>query len=233
MRQVLAFDVYGTLIDTHGVIEALRPMIGANAAAFSQAWRDRQLEYAFRRGLMQNYVDFATCTRQALEHTCESRGVALSAAQRQALLDRYRRLPAFDDAVPGLAALAAAGHRLFAFSNGTADAVETLLRGAGLRDHLEDVVSVDELRSYKPNPAVYAHFLRRAGCLGGDAWLVSANPFDVIGAVSAGMRGAWLRRSPRAVFDPWEVRPTLTVTGLPELGVKLDGKGDGKRDGGG
>lgn len=223
MRQVLAFDVYGTLIDTHGVVEQLEAVVGADAAAFSQAWRDRQLEYAFRRGLMQNYVDFATCTRQALEHTCASRGVALSAAQCDALLDRYRRLPAFADAVPGLAALAAAGHRLFAFSNGTAGAVETLLRGAGLRDFFEDVVSVDELRSYKPNPAVYAHFLRRAGCTGDAASLVSANPFDVIGAVSAGMRGVWVRRSPQAVFDPWELRPTLTVAGLDELQQRLAG----------
>jgi 2-haloacid dehalogenase len=221
MRNILAFDVYGTLIDTHGVVARLQTMVGADAAAFSQAWRDRQLEYAFRRGLMQNYVDFATCTRQSLEYTCTSRGAALSAAQRDALLDLYRRLPAFDDAAPGLAALAAAGHRLFAFSNGTADAVETLLRGAGLRERFEGVVSVDDLRSYKPNPAVYAHFLRRAGCTADSAWLVSANPFDVIGAVSAGMRGAWVRRSEAAVFDPWEIRPTVTVTGLADLAARL------------
>jgi 2-haloacid dehalogenase len=222
MRQVLAFDVYGTLIDTHGVVESLQAMVGADAAAFSQAWRDRQLEYAFRRGLMQNYVDFATCTRQALEQTCASRGVALSAAQQQVLLDLYRRLPAFADAAPGLAALAEAGHRLFAFSNGTAAAVETLLRGAGLRDHFEGVVSVDDLRSYKPNPAVYAYFLRRAGCTGERASLVSANPFDVIGAVSAGMRGVWVRRSQQAVFDPWEIPPTLTVTCLADLAGRMD-----------
>jgi 2-haloacid dehalogenase len=139
------------------------------------------------------------------------------------LLDRYRRLPAFDDAAPGLKALAVAGHRLFAFSNGTVDAVETLLRGAGLRDCFEDVVSVDELRSYKPNPAVYAHFLRRAGCDGGGAWLVSANSFDVIGAVSAGMRGVWLRRSQDAVFDSWELQPTLVVAGLGELQQQFGG----------
>jgi len=54
MKTTLAFDVYGTLIDTHGVVAALTEMIGKQAQGFSQSWRDKQLEYSFRRGLMQN-----------------------------------------------------------------------------------------------------------------------------------------------------------------------------------
>jgi 2-haloacid dehalogenase len=73
------------------------------------------------------------------------------------------------------------------------------------------------VRSFKPNPGVYAHFLRQAGVEGGEAWLVSSNPFDVIGAVSAGMRAAWVKRVPEALFDPWEVEPTLVVTTLNDL----------------
>ena len=84
------------------------------------------------------------------------------------------------------------------------------------------VVSTDEIKSFKPNPAVYVHFLRQAGACGSEAWLISGNPFDVIGAISAGMRGAWVKRAPQAVFDPWEIQPTLTVASIVELCEALE-----------
>jgi 2-haloacid dehalogenase len=217
MTITLAFDVYGTLIDTQGVVVALERHLGARAPEFSRAWRDKQLEYSFRRGLMQTYETFAVCTSQALDHTCDRFQLPLGAAERQALLEAYRTLPAFPDAVAGLAKARAQGFRLFAFSNGSAEAVEALLRHAGIRDSFLDVVSVDEVRSFKPDPAVYAHFLKRAGSIGAETWLVSGNPFDVLGALGAGLRGAWVRRSPEVPFDPWRTAPTLTVRNLAEL----------------
>ncbi|MEC8428448.1 MAG: HAD-IA family hydrolase, partial [Pseudomonadota bacterium] len=132
-------------------------------------------------------------------------------------LQSYGRLPAFEDAAQGLSDLSAAGHRLFAFSNGSADAVEGLLQHAGIRRYFEAVVSCDDLKSFKPNPAVYAHFLRQADSPASNAWLVSSNPFDVIGSISAGMRAAWVKRSPDAVFDPWDIQPTAVVGNLKQL----------------
>jgi len=217
MAVTLAFDVYGTLIDTHGVVAKLRELVGDRATDFSSAWRDKQLEYSFRRGLMQNYENFAVCTRDALDYTCARFGVDFTPAEKQALLDIYRELPAFDDVRDALSDLAGRGCRLYAFSNGSAEAVETLLSAAGIRERFLGVVSCDDIRSFKPNPAVYAHFLRKSQASGSEAWLISGNPFDVIGAISAGMRGAWVRRSADAVFDPWGIEPTVTVTSLDEL----------------
>ena len=217
MAATLAFDVYGTLIDTHGVVAKLGELVGERATAFSSAWRDKQLEYSFRRGLMQNYENFAVCTRDALQHTCARFGVEFTLAQKQALLDAYRELPAFDDVEGALSELTARGCRLYAFSNGSEEAVETLLSAAGIRDRFLGVVSCDDLRSFKPNPAVYAYFLRRAQATASESWLISGNPFDVIGAISAGMQGAWVRRSADALFDPWGIEPTVTVTSLGEL----------------
>ena len=223
MSTTLAFDIYGTLIDTNGVVTALRetPAVGDRAAEFSRAWREKQLEYTFRRGLMQNYEDLSVCTRQALDYLCAAYSVDLSEAEKDRLLEVYRVLPAFDDVAESLERLDGAGFRMYAFSNGSAKAVETLLQAAGIRDFFLDVVSVEDLRSFKPNPAVYAHFLRRAGATGADAWLISGNPFDVMGAVSAGMKGAWVQRSSDAVFDPWGIEPTITVSSLGELAERL------------
>ena len=218
----LAFDVYGTLIDTHGVAVALEKHMGGKAPDFSRTWREKQLEYSFRRGLMQNYENFARCTSDALDYTSTYFKVFLSENDKQELLNVYKVLPAFDDVREGLKRAKDFGFRMFAFSNGSADAVETLLKHAGIRDYFLGIVSVDEIKSFKPNPGVYCHFLRRAGTIGADAWLISSNPFDVIGALSAGMRAAWIKRSSEALFDPWGIKPNLTVKSLLDLAEQID-----------
>ena len=124
----IAFDVYGTLIDTDGVVDRLREWIGSQAETFSQTWRSKQLEYSFRRGLMRRYENFAVCTRQALDYCCAEYDVSFSAEQKDALLQSYRALPAFGDVEESLFGLKAEGHRLFAFSNGTSEAVQESCR---------------------------------------------------------------------------------------------------------
>ena len=221
MSATLGFDVYGTLIDTQGVLSSLENMIPDKAKGFSQTWREKQLEYSFRRGLMQNYVNFGVCTSQALEYTCQFYNVSLTEAQKNELLASYSKLPAFEDVAAGLTQLKDANYRLYAFSNGSGDAVEALLKNAGIREFFEGIVSCDDLKSFKPNPAVYSHFLRQSNASGDSAWLVSSNPFDVIGARSAGMHAAWVQRSSTAVFDPWGIEPTVTIRGLGDLHNKL------------
>lgn len=221
MAITLAFDVYGTLIDTHGVVIALEKYLGEKALDFSQTWREKQLEYSFRRGLMQNYENFAVCTSNALDYTCSFFKTPLNQEDKEKLLEVYKVLPAFNDVREGLTLAQKAGFRLFAFSNGSTEAIEMLLTTAGIRGFFLGVVSVDDLKSFKPNPAVYSHFLRKSGATGAEAWLISSNPFDVIGALSAGMRGAWVQRSQEAIFDPWGIEPTITVPGLTELTERI------------
>jgi 2-haloacid dehalogenase len=226
MSLTLAFDVYGTLIDTHGVVSKLQEYIGVQAQDFSQTWREKQLEYSFRRGLMQNYENFAVCTSQALDYTCSFYKVSLSNEQKQVLLDCYRTLPAFADVKQGLEQLKSSSYRLFAFSNGSADAVNAVLLAAGLRDYFLGVISVDDLKSFKPNPAVYSHFLRESGVSGNEAWLISSNSFDVIGAISAGIRGVWVQRSKESIFDPWGIEPTITISSIGALYEQLESSRD-------
>jgi 2-haloacid dehalogenase len=217
MALTLAFDVYGTLIDTSGVTVALQQHAGHRAGAFARLWREKQLEYSFRRGLMQQYQPFTVCTQNALDYACEFFAIALTAKDKAQLMAAYRTLPAFAEVAEGLQALHAAGYRMYAFSNGHPDDVENLLRHANLREPFIDVISVQEVQSFKPDPAVYEHFLQRTGAQSGEAWLISSNPFDVIGAINVGMQAAWVKRTPDALFDPWGIQPTVTVSGLTEL----------------
>lgn len=221
MPTTLAFDVYGTLIDTQGVVAALRNTVGIKAEDFSRSWREKQLEYTFRRGLMQNYENLAVCTRHALDYTCSYYQVALNAKQKTELLEIYRILPAFKEVKEVLARLAALNFRLYAFSNGTDEAVNMLLASAGIRDFFLKIISVDDIKSFKPNPSVYNYFLKSSGATLSNAWLISSNPFDVIGGISAGMQAVWLKRYPKAIFDPWGIEPSITITSLADLEGQL------------
>lgn len=213
----LGFDVYGTLVDPLDMQQHLKGLVGEKAAAFSQLWREKQLEYTWRRSLMQQYEDFEVCTRQALEYTTQALEVSLTDTQRLQLLDAYQRLPAYPEVIAGLTALGEAGHRLYAFSNGTQSMLGTLLEGNGVLRYLDDVVSVDEVGVFKPAPETYWHLAERTESVPDETWLISSNPFDVIGAKAAGIRAAWLRRDPKRVFDPWGVEPDLTIKELTEL----------------
>ena len=126
MATVLAFDIYGTLIDTQGVVTRLRDYVDDRAEDFSRTWREKQLEYSFRRGLMRSYENFGVCTSQSLEYTSAYLELPLTPDQKAALLAEYRVLPAFADVKESLVGLKDGGLSLYAFSNGTADAVETL-----------------------------------------------------------------------------------------------------------
>jgi 2-haloacid dehalogenase len=213
----LALDVYGTLVDTGGQVDRLRSVVGDRAPDFSDAWRQVQLEYTFRRGLMRDWVDFGVCTAQALDAVAGRFDVQLTDDQRQELLDGYGRLPAYDDAGEALRRLAASRVRTVAFTNGSAAAARALLDHAGLLSLLDDVVSVEPVRSFKPDPAVYAHLLEQLDLPAPRVALVSGNSFDVIGGAHAGLTTVWVRRQPGAALDPWGVSPGRTVSVLTEL----------------
>ena len=63
MSLALAFDIYGTLIDPHGVVQELRKHLGERAPEFSALWREKQLEYTWRRALMRRYELAAAINR--------------------------------------------------------------------------------------------------------------------------------------------------------------------------
>jgi len=226
MALTLAFDVYGTLIDTHGLVEQLQSVVGPDARALSETWRDKQLEYTFRRGLMNDYLPFSECTRAALEFACTKYQTTLTMDQKAELMTLYGKLPAFADAESGLSRLERDQMRSFAFSNGTEPAVRGLMTSAGLDRYFVDMVSVDDIKTFKPNPAVYSYFLKYSGAKKEDCWLISSNAFDVIGALRFGMKAAWVQRDPLAVFDDWafdgqRIEPTLIVHSLTDIGERI------------
>jgi 2-haloacid dehalogenase len=230
--RVLAFDVYGTLVDVQGLHEIAQPFLGEVTASFLVRWREKTVEYAFRRGLMQNYTEFSECNRQALEYVNMELKAGLSGEIKERLLDGHFRLPAFSDALAAMPRLLRLKNSCVAFSNGTSLAVERVLAATNLVGYFSEIVSVDDVHTFKPSPAVYAYLTRRVGVEARSIWLISSNGWDVIGAKSAGLRTVWVQRNPDQIFDPWGYEPDAIVKDLIECACFFE-EGDKKNFGGG
>src|SRR6202035_33377 len=94
---VLAFDVYGTLIDPFQMEEHLGDAFGEKAKDASELWRSKQIEYSFRRALMKRYQPFDVCTAQALRFVSAQLGISLSEKAQAHLLSKYDWLRAYAD----------------------------------------------------------------------------------------------------------------------------------------
>ena len=215
----LTFDMYGTLVDPLGIDRALEPHV-SDARTVARRWRETQLRYAALLAAMEHYHDFGWVTERALEHALTTSAEEIDAGTRRELLSAYDELESFPDTRPGLERLRDAGHTLAVFSNGTRAMIERVVGSAGIADCFDDLISVDEVGTFKPSPRVYRHAAARVEQEPGATWLVSANPFDIVGAASAGLRTAWVDRG-TAAFDPLGPKPDVVVSGLDQLAGAL------------
>lgn len=214
---VVAFDLYGTLIDPIGIAAEIdRTLTGGRGQDLAVLWRTKQLEYSFRLTVMHAYQDFRWVTDRALRFAAASTGVELTDDAARHLLDCYDRLPAFPDALPALAAIRADGRRPAVFSNGSPGMIERLLASSRLGEHIDQRISVDAVREFKPAPAAYQHAARSLGVAIGQVTLVSCNAFDVVGADAAGMDTVWVNRT-GAAFDTIGEAPRAIITDLAGL----------------
>jgi 2-haloacid dehalogenase len=220
-REVLAFDLYGTLVDPIAISGELGRVLGdADGAEAARLWRAKQLEYSFRLTAMGRYEDFRWVTARALDFALASTGARLPEEEAERLVGLYDHLRPFPDAVPALRALAGLGYELAVLSNGTPAMIGNCLASSGLGGFLGDRISVDEVRVFKPSPVVYWHAARRLSRPAGQVRLVTSNAFDCAGASAAGMRTAWVNRS-AAPFDTIGQPPDLTVPALDRLPAAL------------
>ncbi len=197
LRHVRAcvFDAYGTLFDFASAAAACRDMLGEQTDALTRLWREKQLQYTWLRSLQGKYADFAQVTSDALDFALDTLGA--NSAVRERLLRLYRLLACFPE-VPGLLAhLKAAGMKLAILSNGSPAMLSATLHHNGLNVMFDAVLSVDELRLYKPHPAVYQLAVDRLGLAPEQLCFVSANAWDAWAAAAFGLPTVWCNRERR------------------------------------
>jgi 2-haloacid dehalogenase len=205
------FDAYGTLYDVHSVVQRCESFFPGSGARLSQLWRAKQLEYTWLRSLMRRHAPFSTVTREALAHACEALSLRLGVTQMEALMAEYTMLAPFPEVPEALQRLKG---RKAILSNGSRDMLEPLVRNSRLE--LDAVLSVDEVKVYKPAPEVYELAVRRLGVPKERIGFVSSNGWDALGAKSFGFRVFWINRA-GAPLDRLGFQPDRVISRLSEL----------------
>lgn len=210
--QALVFDVYGTLFDVHSVKEQAEALYPDHGEAISKRWREKQLEYSFLRQLNGQYVPFSQVTQDALRYALLELKLHVTEEQITTLMETYLTLNVYPEVSSVLETMA--DKRLVVFSNGSHDMLDPLIEQSGLADRFEHLVSVDDIKQYKPAPASYMHALNTLGLKREEILFMSSNGWDIIGAKSFGFKTAWINRNGLPVeelnLDPDRIYDDLT-----------------------
>jgi len=136
------------------------------------------------------------------------------------IMDGFDELTVHSDVRDGIPALAAFDIRLVTFSNGAANVAQRLLQRAGLDQHFERLLSVEDAGVWKPAPGAYAYAAQQCGVEPIDLMLVAVHPWDIDGAARAGLGTAWINRT-GATYPDYFTPPTLEATSMRHLAQLL------------
>lgn len=193
--QVLAFDVFGTVVDWHGSImrEVQALSLGVDADAFALAWRAGYKPAMARvRSGELGWTKIDVLHRMILDDVLRQFGVTGLAETTVAHLNRaWHRLDPWPDTVEGLARLKRR-HIVCTLSNGNIGLLTNMAKHAGLP--WDCILSAEVFRHYKPDPQTYLGVAETFDCVPGDVMLVAAHHDDLQAAARCGLRTAYIER---------------------------------------
>lgn len=214
-HRYFVFDAYGTLFDVHSAVSKYKAEIGSGADRLSEIWRTKQLEYTWTRAGMTAYLDFWQLTEQALDFAFASVKNTNQSA-KQALLDAYQELDCYGEVPSVLASLQKQGAKTAILSNGSPKMLANAISSSKLDGHLDEVFSVDSLKTFKTDPATYRMTTDHWGITPGEICFQSSNRWDIAGAKKFGFHCIWVNRSnqPDEYLD---LAPDRVISNLTEL----------------
>lgn len=187
--RVIALDVIETLFPLDPI---RRRLIDAGQPGhvlelfFSLLLRD-----GFALGASGSYRPFGEVAANALR---SATGSAVVGEAADVVLAGFAELDPHPDVLPAVRLARDAGVRLVTLTNGSVGNTTRLLRRAGLDDDIEQVLSVDDVRRWKPAPEIYHHAVRSTGTEPEQLALVAAHAWDTHGAHRAGLTTGWVAR---------------------------------------
>jgi 2-haloacid dehalogenase len=210
--QVLAFDIFGTVVDWHGSIarEVDAMKLGVSGDEFALAWRagyKPAMQRVMSGELGWTLID--DLHRMILDGVLAKFGVRhLDEAQKKHLNKVWHRLDPWPDSVRGLTRLKSK-FTICTLSNGNIGLLADMAKRAGLP--WDCILSAEVFRAYKPDPATYLGVARVFDVAPGEVMLVAAHHEDLAGARGCGLRTAYVERA--LEFGPTQPKD---VTPKPE-----------------
>lgn len=199
----VTFDVLETLLNLDPLAERLE-QVGQPRAALGP-WFMRFQRDAMALTLAGDFAAFTPVARQALRTETQH---TITEAAIEYVLEGFAELPAFPDAVPALRMLSEAGVRIGCLTVGDPHNTRRFLEGAGMADHVDQVVTAEMAGIWKPAPAIYRTAAEKLHTPLDRMALVAVHAWDCHGAKRAGALAGWCARlegEPGDVFTPADV----------------------------
>ena len=193
--KVLAFDIFGTVVDWHGSIarEVDAMQLGVDGGAFALAWR-AGYQPAMKRVMSGElgWTRIDDLHRLILDELLTRFGIGhLSEPQKQHLNKVWHRLDPWPDSVDGLRRLKVR-YTICTLSNGNLGLLTAMAKRAGLP--WDCILSAEVFRKYKPDPATYLGVADVFGVSPSEVLLVAAHHDDLAGARACGLHTAYVER---------------------------------------
>ena len=197
--KVIAFDVFGTVVDWHGGIaaEAERAIPGIDGSAFALAWR-AGYKPAMARAMARmasgegGFTLLDDLNRRTLDGVLRDFGVASFGDDARHELNRaWHRLPAWPDTVAGLTRLKSR-YVICSLSNGNIGLLTDMAKRAGLP--WDCVLSAEVFKAYKPDPRTYLGVAAVFDVAPSQVMLAAAHDDDLEAARACGLRTAYIER---------------------------------------
>ena len=216
--KVLAFDIFGTVVDWHGSIvkevSALYPQVDANA--FALAWRAGYQPAMSRvRSGELGWTRIDELHRLILDDLLPRFGLQhLSETERAHLNRVWHRLDAWPDSVEGLTRLKRK-FTICSLSNGNLGLLTNMAKRAGLP--WDCVLSAEVFKAYKPDPATYLGVAKVFDVQPSEVMLCAAHHDDLAAARACGLGTAYIER-------PFEFGSAQPKDVSPQAGNDLHAK---------
>jgi 2-haloacid dehalogenase len=211
---VAVFDVNETLSNLDGLASRLEDAGGD--PGILPLWFAATLRDGFALTAAGGYADFAEIAVPSLAALLTGAdGLRVSPqAVAEHVVESMAELDLHPDVADGLRVFHSAGVRIVTLSNGSSRVAEALLERAGVRDLVEGCLSVSDAGRWKPAPEAYAHAADRCAVERSELALIAVHPWDIDGALRAGLRAGWLSRTgapyPIYLREPEAIGQTLS-----------------------
>lgn len=216
---VIIFDVNETLSDMSSMATRFDD-VGA-PAHLAATWFAGLLRDGFALTVTEDSGAFAELAAESLRVGLHDQPLNRELNDAVAhVMQGFARLPVHADVREGIQALRDLGIRLVTLSNGSASVAEALFGRAGIAEHFERLLTVEDAGRWKPAPEAYQYALGQCGVDACDAMLVAVHPWDIDGAARAGLITAWLDRS-GGHYPTYFHDPELRARSLPDLAHQL------------
>lgn len=219
--KLLIFDVNETLLDLSPMKARMNEVLN-HQFAFDK-WFSLMLQYSLVDNLTHQYHNFGEIGKAAFQMTEQVLERKVSDQEAREILQMIRRLPPHPDIPEGLEMLKKAGYKMVALTNSTGEVVKEQMINAGLTENFEALMSIDEIRKYKPAPEPYQTVVNRFKIQAHEAMLIAAHGWDVAGALHAGLQAAFISRQGQAKYPlaPEVEMEGPTLTSIAQKLLKL------------